>query len=379
MNNYAEILTVLEKLISFDTTSYKSNLPLIEFVKQYLDHPNIEVTLNFNEQSSKANLFATTGPKDVPGFLLSGHTDVVPVEGQVWDSNPFKATIKNNNIYGRGTADMKGFIACALVVFKNAADLRLKKPLHLCLSYDEEIGCVGVRGILEQLSSLIVQPKFVIIGEPTMMQIATGHKGKAVFQVSCFGQEGHSALAPNFDNAIHVAMQFVQSLIESQNFLEDQGNQDAGFDITYSTIHVGKINGGKALNIVPNLCQLDYEIRNVAQDSIENIQNNILSNFSKKTNISKFHIETINEYPGLDTNPKDSAVKTVQNLLPNTASTTKVSFGTEGGLFKQYINCPILVCGPGTIEVAHKPNEYIAVSQLEDCSIFLNNLLATMV
>lgn len=377
MQNKWEYIEVLEKLISFDTTSYKSNLPLINYVKHYLDHKNIEMTVNYDDDQNKANLFITTGPKDTAGILLSGHTDVVPVEGQHWDTNPFEAILKNDNIYGRGTADMKGFIACALVIMKEAADKPLRYPLHLCLSYDEEIGCVGVRHILKQISSLMIPPRVVVIGEPTLMQVATSHKGKAVFQVNCYGVEGHSALAPNYGNAIHVASQFVQSLIQSQDFFAKEGHLDKGYDIPYSTIHVGKIAGGTALNVVPNLCQLDYEIRNVAEDSVAVIQDYIVNTFANKGTEYHYDIRSINQYPGLITHPNHKEVKSIQDLSPH-STTTKISFGTEAGLFQQHFDSPILVCGPGSIEVAHKPNEYVAVSQLHACSTLLSRLVKTL-
>lgn len=377
MQNTREYIEVLEKLISFDTTSYKSNLPLIHYVSHYLDHKNIEITINYDENQNKANLFITTGPKDTAGILLSGHTDVVPVEGQNWDTHPFTAVLKNDHIYGRGTADMKGFIACALVVMKAAADQPLSCPLHLCLSYDEEIGCIGVRHILKQISRLIIPPRVVIIGEPTLMEVATSHKGKAVFQVNCYGTEGHSALAPNYCNAIHVASQFVQSLIESQDFMAKEGHLDKGYDIPYSTIHVGTIAGGTALNVVPNLCQLDYEIRNVAEDSVAVIQEHILKRFARGDTDYRYDIHSINNYPGLSTHPTHQEVKRLQDLLPH-SGITKISFGTEAGLFQQHFDSPILVCGPGSIEVAHKPNEHIAISQLDACSTLLNRLVETL-
>lgn len=377
MQHHSECLTVLEQLIAFDTTSYKSNLPLIDYVKHYLDHDNIDITIDYNDAQNKANLFISTGPKDSAGVLLSGHTDVVPVEGQDWDTNPFTAVFKNDNVYGRGTADMKGFIACALVMMKRAADMPLTYPLQLCLSYDEEIGCVGVRHILTQLSSLIVPPRVVIIGEPTLMDVATSHKGKAVFQVSFHGTEGHSALAPNYANAIHAASAFVQSLIDSQQVVAKEGHQDTGYDIPYSTIHVGKIHGGTALNVVPNLCQLDYEIRNVAEDSIAAIQTQILKDFAAKDASYRYELQDVNQYPGLMTNQAQPEIKSIQALLPQ-SNITKLSFGTEAGLFQQCFDSPILVCGPGSIEVAHKPNEYIAISQLNACSHFLDKLVATL-
>lgn len=378
MQHYAEYIRVLQTLISFDTTSYKTNLPLITYVKQYLQHENIDIVINPDDKKHKANMFISTGPKNKAGVMLSGHTDVVPVEDQVWATDPFNAVIKEGQIYGRGAADMKGFIACALVAMKQAADMRLSHPLHLCLSYDEEIGCVGVRGILDQISQLIVPPRVIIIGEPTLMQVATSHKGKAVFQVSFYGKEGHSALAPNYKNAIHTASQFVQSLIKSQDIVAKEGSQDKGFDIPYSTIHVGKISGGKAINIVPNLCQLSYEVRNLAEDKIEDIQSLIMQEFLGHTNDDNYDLEVVNSYPGLLTNIEQHEVRNIQTLLPTVAPATKISFGTEGGLFQQLFDSPIIVCGPGSIDVAHKPNEYVAIDQLKACNTFLNRLIETL-
>ncbi|WP_296406092.1 M20/M25/M40 family metallo-hydrolase, partial [Psychrobacter sp.] len=293
MRHDTEYIKVLQDLISFDTTSYKSNLPLINYIKNYLDHENIITVLNLNKELTKANLFISTGPKDVAGILLSGHTDVVPADGQIWDTEPFKAIIKDNNIYGRGTADMKGFIACALVAMKQAAHMSLSHPLHLCLSYDEEIGCIGVRGILNQISKMVIPPTITIIGEPTLMNVATSHKGKAVFQVSFYGESGHSALAPKYLNAIHTASYFIQSLIKSQEIIAKEGNTDTGFDIPYSTIHVGKICGGEAINIVPNFCQLNYEVRNLAQDQIIEIQTLIFKKFRDYNINDNYDLEQI--------------------------------------------------------------------------------------
>ncbi|MCP0915007.1 M20/M25/M40 family metallo-hydrolase, partial [Acinetobacter indicus] len=244
-------VALLSKLIAFDTTSYKSNLDLILYVKDILEQNGIRVELNLNTEQNKANLFASVGPIDQPGILLSGHSDVVPIEGQQWNSPAFEATEKDGNIYGRGTADMKGFLACAIVAMLKASQYELKRPLHLCMSYDEEIGCIGVRGILDQLAATIVSPLMCVIGEPTMMQLALAHKGKTVFRATCCGEEGHSALAPKYVNAIHVASKLVESLQNVQTHLREHGAQDSGYDIPYTTVHVGKIAGGTALNIVP--------------------------------------------------------------------------------------------------------------------------------
>ena len=370
-------VALLFKLIAFDTTSYKSNLDLILYVKDILEQNRIRVELNFNAEKNKANLFASVGPIDQSGILLSGHSDVVPVEGQQWDSPAFEATEKDGNIYGRGTADMKGFLACAIVTMLKASQYQLKRPLHLCMSYDEEIGCIGVRGILDQLASTIVSPLMCIIGEPTMMQLALAHKGKTVFRAKCCGEEGHSALAPKYVNAIHVASKLVESLQNVQNHLREHGAQDQGYDIPYTTVHVGKIAGGTALNIVPNQCIVDYEIRHLAQDHSQDIQEQILENIQKDFQLH-IDVEEVNQYPGLKTSSTIEAVQFIQKLLPAETLIGNISFGTEGGLFQGVLNCPVLVCGPGDISVAHKPNEYVALEQLNQCDIFLEKLLMSL-
>ncbi|WP_347456794.1 acetylornithine deacetylase [Acinetobacter thermotolerans] len=370
-------IQLLSKLIAFQTISYQSNLELIRFVQELFESHGIQVNLNFNAEKTKANLFATTGPQDQPGVMLSGHSDVVPVEGQQWDSPAFEAVTKDQRIYGRGTADMKGFLACAIVTMLKASQLQLKRPLHLCISYDEEIGCIGVRGILDHLASSIVQPILCVIGEPTMMQLALAHKGKTVYRAHCHGEEGHSALAPKYVNAIHVASRLVDSLQQVQSYLKEQGHQDSGYDIPYTTVHVGKIVGGTALNIVPNLCVVDYEIRHLAEDSSQAIQEQILEKVTEDFR-SQIEVEEMNQYPGLKTSKTIEAVKFIQQLLPSDTQIGNISFGTEGGLFKDALDCPVIVCGPGDIAVAHKPNEYVDIEQLNQCDIFLEKLLMSL-
>ena len=370
-------IELLTQLIAFDTTSYKSNLDLILHVKALLDQHKIETLLNFNAEKNKANLLATVGPKDLPGIMLSGHSDVVPVEGQQWDSPAFEAQLKGGKIYGRGTADMKGFLACAIMTMLDASKQTLKRPLHLCISYDEEIGCIGVRGILDQLVATIKPPILCVIGEPTMMQLALAHKGKTVFRAHCCGEEGHSALAPNFVNAIHVASSLVESIQRVQQYLQRDGHQDSGYDIPYTTVHVGKIAGGTALNIVPNSCTVDYEIRHLAEDSSTDIQNQILQQITAHFQ-DQIEVNEVNQYPGLKTSPTIDAVRFMQELLPPDTAIGNISFGTEGGLFQNALHCPVVVCGPGDIAVAHRPNEFVEVSQIQLCEIFLNKLLESI-
>lgn len=376
MNDFNSI-ALLSKLIAFDTTSYKSNLDFILFIKELFEQNSIQVELNFNAEKNKANLLASIGPLDQAGIILSGHSDVVPVEGQQWDTPAFEATHKNGNIYGRGTADMKGFLACAVITMLKASKLELKRPLHLCISYDEEIGCIGVRGILDQLASTLISPIMCVIGEPTMMQLALAHKGKTVFRAQCCGEEGHSALAPNYVNAIHVASKLVESLQNVQQYLREQGQQDLGYDIPYTTVHVGKIAGGTALNIVPNSCVVDYEIRHLAQDNSLDIQQKIIENIKQDFQVH-IDVEEVNQYPGLKTSSTIEAIQFIQKLLPESTSVGNISFGTEGGLLQGALNCPVVVCGPGDIAVAHKPNEYVTVDQLNQCDIFLEKILMSL-
>ncbi len=370
-------IALLSKLIAFDTTSYKSNLDFILFIKELFEQNQIAVELNFNSERNKANLLASVGPIDQAGILLSGHSDVVPVEGQQWNTPAFEATKKDGNIYGRGTADMKGFLACAVITMLKASKVELKRPLHLCISYDEEIGCIGVRGILDQLASTIISPIMCVIGEPTMMQLALAHKGKTVFRAQCCGEEGHSALAPNYVNAIHVASKLVESLQNVQQYLREQGQQDTGYDIPYSTVHVGKIAGGTALNIVPNSCVVDYEIRHLAQDNSQDIQQQIIENIKQDFQVH-IDVEEVNQYPGLKTSSTIEAVQFIQKLLPENTSVGNISFGTEGGLLQGALNCPVVVCGPGDIAVAHKPDEYVSVEQLNLCDVFLGKLIISL-
>jgi acetylornithine deacetylase len=368
-------IEILKTLIGFDTTSYKSNLSLIEAIKSLFDSYGISVVVDYNEEGNKANLFATTGPIEEHGVLLSGHTDVVPANKDHWESDPFIADERDDKIYGRGSTDMKGFVACVIRIMCQASQQKLTIPLHVCLSFDEEIGCLGVRNILPQLPTLIKTPRFCVIGEPTSMQIALGHKGKAVYQARCSGENGHSSMAPNYRNAIHVATQVVTSLVDSQNELAQSGQRDEEYDIPYTTIHVGKIQGGTALNVVSDSCTIDYEIRHIAEDSIDTITDIINANLQKHSHSQYADIHFMNAYPGLSTSHEHPELQFLKSLLSDDTTIGKISFGTEGGLFSQTFDSPIFVCGPGSMEQGHKPNEYVEISEMTKCDLFLENLL----
>jgi acetylornithine deacetylase len=366
---------LLKALIAFPTVSRTPNLALIEHVARVLGAAGIACTIVKDDAGACANLFASTGPADVPGVMLSGHTDVVPVEGQAWTTPPFEATFRDDRLYGRGSADMKGFVACAVVAMLDASTRTLKKPLQLALSYDEEIGCVGVRRLIDVLETAPVRPELCVVGEPTMMHIATGHKGKAAYRAVCCGEEGHSALAPRYRNAIHVATDWIAAMRAAQQQLAQHGAYDEGYDVPYSTIHVGTIHGGKALNIVPNECTLDFEIRTLANDRADAILDDIRARAAHNGHTVLPDIEEVNAYPGLDTHVASDAVRFLEALLPPDTRRRKVAFGTEGGLFSTRLAVPTLVCGPGDIDVAHKPDEYVALAQLDACDAFLARLI----
>ncbi|MGI9350955.1 MAG: acetylornithine deacetylase [Rhizobiaceae bacterium] len=374
-------IDILERLISFDTTSRNSNLELIEYVQNLFSEGGIESHIIHDETRTKANLYATIGPQNHSGVMLSGHTDVVPVDGQDWSHEPFRLTEKDGKLFGRGTADMKGFVAYAIAAMLKASKLSLKTPLHLALSYDEEIGCIGVHSMIEMLASAPVKPVFCIVGEPTNLTVATGHKGKVALRATCTGREGHSALAPLALNALHLGCDFVQEVRQMQAVLEETGSRDADYDISYTTLHVGKMSGGTVLNIVPNQCEIDFEIRNVAEDNPEEIieefkarASAIVKNYRNKASEAGIAIETRFSYPGLNT-PANADVITFVKSLTGANGTCKVAFGTEGGLFSEKLDIPTVVCGPGSMSQGHKPDEFVSIDQLDQCEAMLGRLL----
>ncbi|MDC6488948.1 acetylornithine deacetylase [Pseudomonas syringae] len=378
-------LEILKRLIAFDTVSSEPNMALIEYVRELLASKGIESLIVKDETGKKANLFASTGPRDIPGVLLSGHTDVVPAAGQAWTMPPFQATLRDGRIYGRGTCDMKGFIALAIDAMLNAADMPLMRPLQLALSHDEEIGCVGVRRLLDVLHLAPVRPFLCVVGEPTLMQFAVGHKGKASYRTFCRGQEAHSSLAPRAVNAIHLASDFIAELRNSQKQIKQQGARDEGYDIPYSTVHIGRIDGGKALNIVPNLCTMEFEFRNLPGDNpdvlLEQLRERaevLVREAKQLSGVAAIEIEVMNEYPALETHPSVEAVRMLHAFAEPGTQHIKVSYGTEGGLFAGRLNVPVVVCGPGSIEQAHKPDEFIDESQMDAGERFLQSLLGSL-
>ncbi len=373
---------ILARLIAFPTVSRDPNRALIDWVANLLTDAEIDPVIIPDESGKKANLYATIGPTDRAGVMLSGHTDVVPVDGQNWTRPPFDLTRFEGRLYGRGTADMKGFCAAAINAACQAAALDLATPLHLALSYDEEIGCMGVRSLVTMLKTAPVRPMMCIVGEPTAMAVASGHKGKAALKAICHGQEGHSALAPFALNALHLAVDFAGKIREKQAQLALSGNVDNDYDVPYTTLHIGRINGGDALNIVPNRAEIDFEIRNLAEDSPADIIADLRIAADKITTATGHEAAVIEiqecwSYPGLLT-PQNADVVAFVKSLTGANSTFKVAFGTEGGLFSADLDVPTVICGPGSMMQGHKPDEYVAEDQLAACDKMLAELLARL-
>lgn len=375
---------MLERLISFDTTSAKSNLQAIAFIAEYLRDLGAEIELTYDDDGGKANLFATLGPADVAGILVSGHTDVVPVEGQDWHTDPFSLTESQGLLFGRGTSDMKGFLACCLALAPEFVRRGLVMPLHFACSYDEEVGCIGVRRLIEKLAARPVLPRLCIVGEPTEMKVIIAHKGKRSFRCHIRGLECHSSLVHEGVNAVEAAAEIIAFMKRMQRDLAKHGPHDFAFSPPSSTIHTGVIQGGTALNIIPRQCWFEFEIRNLPTEDTAPLLDKIKT-FAETVILPEMVAidpqcgidwEEINDTSGLDMQDDHEATRLVSGLAGCNAS-GKVSFGTEAGLFQQ-AGIPTLVCGPGSIEQAHKPNEFIAMDQLAQCETFLRRLMDKM-
>ena len=377
-------IAYLEKLIAFPTISRDSNLELIAYVRQVLNDLGVQSTLVHNEEGTKANLWATIGPSDIGGVALSAHTDVVPVVGQNWSSDPFVMTRRDGNFYGRGAADMKGFIACCLAMAEKAVKQNLRTPIHFAFSYDEEIGCIGVRRLLDMLKTLPFTPRFCIVGEPTMLQVVTAHKGKLGYRVTAHGLEAHSSLAPIGVNAIYMACDLIAEIRRIQTDIALNGVRDGDYEVAYTTLHVGKMAGGEVMNIVPNHASFDFEIRYLPQDDgqavaarIKEAAEKVASGFRGVFADARFEFKDLQSYPALDT-PVDSEIVNFVRALTGGNSTGKITFGTEGGLFQKELGIAAVVCGPGNIAVAHKPDEYVSEAQLAACDEMLDKLVARL-
>ena len=371
-------LELLDRLVAFPTVSDQSNLALVDWAQQLLRNAGFQTTRIPGSDAGKTGLYATLGPQRSGGICLSAHTDVVPVAGQNWTRDPFKLTREGPNVYGRGTTDMKGFVACALAAAERAGAADLKRPLSLVLSYDEEIGCVGIREMMPALRNLLGTPEVVVVGEPTSMEIATGHKGKSAFHVSCRGEAGHSAMAPLYINAIHLAARFVDEVRALQAELAE-AIQDPAYEIPYSTLHIGRIKGGRALNMVPDHTTLEMELRHLPQASVDDLTAALHKAAARvcvvENSPNAISVEPTTSYPGLESDPKNPTISWVQKLM-NSSNTTKVAFGTEAGFFAE-LGLNAVVVGPGDMALnGHKPDEAIAVRELEACTAMMDKFLS---
>lgn len=365
---------ILERLISFESVSAESNLPLIEYVEDILRASGFELHRITSKSGRKAGLFAVLG-SGPGGVMFSGHTDVVPISGQRWSSNPFRLRKDGERLYGRGTADMKGYLASMLAAAEGALKLPLKSPLKLAFSYDEEVGCIGIAEMLPHLKGSIGLPHLCLVGEPTSMHIAIGHKGKIGMRATCHGEAGHSAFAPKLRNALHLAAELITRLRRIQEELAHSGTKDSAYGVPHSTLHVGKLSGGEALNIVPSIAVMDFELRYLKQDNKSIICNSIRAAVNE---VGKGHIdmEEFCNYPGLDTALSSPVILFARKILPST-DIIKVDFGSEAGFFDG-LGISTLVCGPGSMEQGHKPDEFVTQEQISMCDSMFATALRKM-
>jgi acetylornithine deacetylase len=373
-------LNLISDLIAFDTTSRDSNLALIDYAQNLLEKAGARCRRTFDASGQKANLFATFGPDTDGGFVLSGHTDVVPVDGQDWTSDPFKPEVRDGLLFGRGASDMKGFIGVALALASDIGKAKLQRPIHFALSYDEEVGCVGVKGLLDDLKAQKLKPALAIIGEPTLMKIVGAHKGGAKLLTRCCGREAHSSGPEKGANAVMMAGEFV-ALLDSV-WDELRADPDPRFDPPHSTVQATVIHGGTAVNILAKEAEVTWEYRCLPDRDphmiIERVKSRaaaeVLPKYRRRAPEAALKTELQAQYPGL-TMDEDSPAILLARELTGANQVEAVAYGTEAGHFQNY-GIPAVICGPGSIEQAHRPDEYCALSELEACEKFLRKVIA---
>lgn len=377
-----DTLDLLRRLVEFNTVSRDSNLGLIEWARDYLGRLGAEVRLTYDATSRKANLFATCG--DAPGFgtVFSGHSDVVPVDGQAWHTDPFVATLQGDRIYGRGTCDMKGFIAVCLSRLPHFLDKNLEKPVHLALSYDEELGCLGIGGLLDDLKAHGIAPTACVVGEPTSMQPVMAHKGKRAYRCCVKGMSAHSSAPALGINAVDFAAELIVKLREIAARLRTSESWDPAFDVPYSTLATTVIQGGNAVNTVPEHCEFVFEHRFLPGDQPQRVIDELNAYVEDVLALQmqaggargEVRFEPLSSYPGLAGSADDEPVARAMRIL-GVERARKVGFGTEAGLFAA-AGIPAVICGPGDIAQAHKPDEFITLDQLARCESFFDRYVA---
>ncbi|WP_171962685.1 acetylornithine deacetylase [Bordetella trematum] len=376
-------LAWLETLVGLDTTSRNSNLALIETVRDWLAGQGVPSWLAHDQEGGKANLFATLPAADGAtqgGIVLSGHTDVVPVDGQDWATDPFVLTQADGRVYGRGTCDMKGFIAASLALVPEFLAMPRAKPIHLAFSYDEEVGCVGAPRMLAELQRRGIRADGCVVGEPTGMRVVVAHKGINLFHCRVHGKAAHSSLTPQGCNAIEYAARLICHIRDLADRFKADGPYDNFYDVPFSTMTTNQIRGGIAVNTIPQACEFSYEFRNLPgmpADAIQGevlryVEESLLPRMRAEYDDARIEIEAGGAAPGLDA-AEAAAITQLVRRLTGDQETRKVAYGTEAGLF-QAAGIPTVVCGPGHIEQAHKPNEYVSLDQLTQCETFLRRL-----
>jgi acetylornithine deacetylase len=375
-----DALALTKTLIGFDTTSRNSNLALLDFAQGLLEKAGARCRRTPDASGAKANLFASFGPEGDGGIVLSGHTDVVPVDGQDWSSDPFKAEVRDGKLYGRGACDMKGFLGVALSLLPEIAAARLSRPLHFALSYDEEVGCAGVPGLLDDLKAQNLKPALALIGEPTLMKIVGAHKGGAKLVTHCKGREHHSSAPEKGANAVMMAGEFVSLLENVWDGL--RADADPRFDPPHSTVQATVISGGTAVNILAREAHVTWEYRSLPdrdpQKILDEVQSRagkeILPKYRARAAEAALVTELHAQYPGLKMD-EDSPAVLLARELTGLNQVEAVSYGTEAGHFQNY-GIPAVICGPGSIDQAHRADEFVALSELEACEKFLRRVIA---
>jgi len=371
---------MIEKLISFDTTSAKSNLNLIHFVRDYLAGHGVDSHLVANEDATKANLYASVGPDVEGGIVLSGHTDVVPVKGQPWDSDPFTVVEKDGKLYGRGTCDMKSFFAMGLAMVPDMLARGLKQPVHFALSYDEEVGCLGAPSMIAEIARNVAKPRAVIVGEPTSMQVVTAHKGMMHCEVRVTGREAHSSLVENGVSAVMTAARLISFVEDMMKENKARAEADSPFVPPYTTCHVGVVHGGTADNIISRQCNFSVDIRTIPEDygpdflaRLRAFADDMLVEMRKIAPEADIEILQGMLTPGLKPEDAGEAERICRHITGDNG-THVVSYGTEAGQFQE-AGFSVAVCGPGSIDQAHRPNEYISLEQVAEGEKFLRKLI----
>ncbi len=381
MTEIQRSIEILDALVGFDTTSRNSNLPLIGWIEDYLDRHRVAHERIPDPTGTKSNVWATIGPAGTPGYILSGHTDTVPVDGQSWASEPFRLARRDGKLFARGATDMKGFLACCLAAVPDMTVRPLQQPIHLAISYDEEVGCVGVRDMIARLKAAPVRPAGCFVGEPTRMGVVIGHKGKRSLRVTVRGQTCHSSLAPQGVNAVEYAARLIVKIRDMAERLAREGARDPLYDVPFTTGHTGVVSGGTALNIVPDTCWFDFEFRTIAADDADALVDEVVAyartlepEMKRIAPQAGITFEEKSAFPGLET-PAGAELVGLTKALAGADDHAKVAYGTEAGLFAA-AGIPAVVIGPGSIDQAHKADEFIAESELARCGTFIDRLLA---